>query len=493
MCHTEYRRQASEAPVSLGKYYRLYLSISFDANHFAPKSGDESGWDENSNIFQSGAESSSPARPSPVRPRVSRTVPKKSRKSMSAPPQMEESSSPIRLPKPFYVSPPQSPFKPMIPPFPELKLPPPSRVIPEFHPIEPTKQEEPDVSVHIEETIPEETEPPSQETPDLEDYQEEVDTDSPPDTTALVKQDPSAGELVSVSVTSRSSAGQISARILVWLVILVSSYATWIYKIESASIGFCDQESHSNQALEAILERRATAVACDAERQRQALMRASQDNSSSEGTVPFDESCPLPPLIPLPEPASCTPCPNHATCTQHGVLCDTGYLLKPHILLSFIPVSPSQSALTTKYVPQISEGFFNAVSTATSGLPLFGSIGFPPRCVEDPKRKRHIGILGKAIEARLAKERGRRICRGDHVDPSEVEDSTEQAVKWGVEVEKLREDLRKTVNVSCLTIWSFPISISFLAACMASYIRRSVHRSNSTTDTMGWCVCWRDP
>ena len=171
------------------------------------------------------------------------------------------------------------------------------------------------------------------------------------------------------------------------------------------------------------------------------------DNSSTAKRE-MNETCPFPPLLPLPHPSTCTKCPDHATCSGTNVVCDTGFLMKPHIFLSFIPVSSSQNALTTAHVPALSETFFKAVSTVSDGLPGFGSIGFPPRCVADPQRKANIGKLGKAVEAMLAKERGRRICRGGLSEDFESTDGPEAAVKWGVEVEKLKDVFKKTASVS---------------------------------------------
>ena len=366
---------------------------------------------------------------------------------------MIDSPSPTRQPKlqaPF--SPPQSPFNPSLPLFPEYKFPPPARArvtpLREFTPAEPMKHEPVD-SVHIEETIAEETEPPSQEIA-------EAEADSPKDSDSQVEEElaltpvaDDAGALVlqTPSEVYRPTASQVTARVFIWLLILVAAYVAFNYKVESSSIGYCNRGSNTSQALENILSRRATIDACIKEG-RPFLEVPSLHNSSPQELQKVDEACPLPPLLPIPQPSSCTACPAHATCTQRSVVCDSGYLKKPHILLSFIPVTPSQSALTTTHAPELTALFFKGVSTLTDGLPGFGSVGLPPRCVEDPKRKRHIGNLGKAMETTLAKERGKRVCRGDHTGASESEEGPKDAMKWGIEIGQLKESFKKTVSVS---------------------------------------------
>lgn len=384
-------------------------------------------------------------RPSPVKSRISRASigQRKSRKSMSAPPQLSEPSSPVRPLNNPSMSPPEAPFQPILPSFSEFKLPHSTRSrftpVLEFKPIEPVKNS--DDVMHIEETIAEETEPSSQEVKSEEELvDEQVWT-------------PAATNLAPAEVY-RPSAGRVVIRILVWCMIVSSAYATWNYKVESSSIGFCERGSNTSQALEALLAKRAAASACI--REGYSIHQSSSANKSSPDIT--EENCPLAPLIPLPEPSSCTPCPDHASCSQHSVICDTGYLLKPNFLLSFIPVLPSQSSLTTQYAPHISDFFFNGISTICNGLPLFGSVALPPRCVEDPKRKRHIGNLGNAIEAMLAKERGRRVCHGDRSNLSQSEDSIKDAIKWGIEIGKLKDDFKKTANVSEETLFSIAIS-----------------------------------
>lgn len=304
--------------------------------------------------------------------------------------------------------------------------------ISDFRPTEPLKRE-PDDSVHIDDTITEVTEP-SQESAEVKKEDDQTEEDL---SIVITDESTTSSELYQLS------ARQVLARIVAWVLIAAFAYAIWSFKVESASIGFCERGKNTNQALQTILERRLAAATCNKEG-RPFLYNSSLPDGATE------EPCPLPPLIPF-EPSSCAPCPEHASCSQQSVTCDTGYLLKPNIFLSFIPVLSSQSDLTTQYAPHLSKIFFRGVSYLTDGLPLFGSVGFPPRCTEDPKRKRNIGNLGKAIEARLAKERGRRVCRGDRPDPSHADDSIKSAIKWGVEIGKLKDDFKKTANVS---IWS---------------------------------------
>jgi len=164
----------------------------------------------------------------------------------------------------------------------------------------------------------------------------------------------------------------------------------------------------------------------------------------------INDPCSLRPLVSLPHPKSCTLCPEHASCGQFNVFCDSGYLIKPNIVLSFVPVKPSSTELSTKYASYAAELFFQTVSAVTDGLPGFGSVGLPPRCVEDPQRRRNIGSLGKAIESNLAKERGRRLCLRGHIDHM---DSQEDAMRWGIEVENLRQVFRKKTTPSLLPVF----------------------------------------
>ncbi|KDR81573.1 hypothetical protein GALMADRAFT_239602 [Galerina marginata CBS 339.88] len=419
--------------------------------------GEDSGWEDN-NIFQSGAESSSPARPSPVRPRVSRTSagPRKSRKSTSAPPQMIDSSSPTRpsnLPDHFPRSPPQSPFRPSLPPIPTYKfsVPPKSRFTPirEFTPVEPTKHEPKDEPQEMDEL---DAEPPG-DNPVLESLENqakdelsnaglEIESlkDSESQIDDAISQIMAEGlEVATYSTSETSTPLHWVIRGAAWMIILATLVATYNYKIESSSIGFCDRGSNSNRALERISSKRASEEAC-----RRSLLQLQNSTDHEQEINKLD--CDLPPLLPLPRPDSCTPCPDHGTCSQFGVACDHGYLLKPNIVLSLIPVSPSFTSLTTSHVPQLTETFFKAVSLATDGLPGFGSVALPPRCVEDPQRKRHIGAMGKAIESRLAKERGKRICRGDPFNTSEPQEGAEAAAKWGVAETQLKEYYREKVS-----------------------------------------------
>ncbi|KAF8959049.1 Man1-Src1p-C-terminal domain-containing protein [Flammula alnicola] len=403
--------------------------------------GEDSGWEDN-NIFQSGAESSSPARPSPVRPRAPRTsgVLRKTRKSTSAPPQMPD-SSPLRLGNTGQ-SPPQSAFTPSLPPIP-FKFPPPakSRFTPirEFTPAEPVKPEQ-DERLDIEE-VPQEVSVQANEVESNKDKESEIDEAI----SRLVSEEDDAVQVYTAEETRRPSALQLFARAVTWLCILASTYAVFSYKVESSAIGYCDRGSNTSLALEAVLAKRATVEACT----RAFLLPSSNNSSDPE----LNEPCPLPPLVPVPHPNSCTPCPDRATCSQFSVACDSGYLLKPNILLSFIPVSNSQSALANSHAPHLSASFFKTFSDATSGLPGFGSVGLPPRCVEDPQRKRNIGALGKAIESMLGKERGRRVCRGDHFNASDPQEGPEEAVKWGVEIQKLREVFRQRTTPSLLPVF----------------------------------------
>jgi hypothetical protein len=89
------------------------------------------------------------------------------------------------------------------------------------------------------------------------------------------------------------------------------------------------------------------------------------------------------------------------------------------------------------------------LSIGLDGFPGFGSVALRPRCVEDPKRKRNIGALGKAIESLLGQERGHRLCAGGKVIDDVVMDiDGGDAKKWGVELERLRDAMKRKTPVN---------------------------------------------
>jgi Man1-Src1p-C-terminal domain len=255
------------------------------------------------------------------------------------------------------------------------------------------------------------------------------------------------------------NAMQVFARGVIWLFILFTGYSVLQYKLESSTIGFCDTGSDTNRALQELLTKRLAMDEC--------IRDTTVHNSSEVEQGMISDSCPLKPLVPLPRPKSCTPCPEYASCGQFDVFCDSGYLIKPNILLSFIPVKSSASELSTKYASYLAELFFHTVSAATDGLPGFGSVGLPPRCVEDPQRRRNIGSLGKAIESSLAKERGRRVCLRNNVGDKNTQ---EDAMRWGVEVENLREVFRKKTTVRSFTFFSLTCIASYYQLSLPSYL-----------------------
>ena len=245
---------------------------------------------------------------------------------------------------------------------------------------------------------------------------------------------------------SRSEPRRSGLNLLVWPIgfvalVLVSMFGHK-YQVESASIGFCDTGKDTNDVLLTFRERHVAMRECNFEHRPKLWADGREDNPD----------CPLP----IFSPDSCTPCPRHSTCTQHTVTCDTGYLIRPHPLLSFFPRPSTATSMSWSFPEQWESDYpvdyvWKAIGMTANGLPGFGPVAFPPRCVEDPKRKRHIGALGKAVEVFLAQERGRRLCAG--ISPKEVNADGEderliEARTWGVSLDSLRGLLREKTAVS---------------------------------------------
>lgn len=88
------------------------------------------------------------------------------------------------------------------------------------------------------------------------------------------------------------------------------------------------------------------------------------------------------------------------------------------------------------------------VAATIDGLPGLGPVALPPRCVEDPRRKRHIGVLGKAIEAVLGLEHGKRLCAGEVPLVQDTEGG--EAKRWGMHLNELRDAMKAKTAVSIL-------------------------------------------
>lgn len=208
------------------------------------------------------------------------------------------------------------------------------------------------------------------------------------------------------------------------------------YKSQSAALGFCDTGSNTNDLLEQLRTRNAALEACNRENRTSLYL-------PSPGVE--EEPCPAPPLLPF-FPDECTSCPEHATCTPDSVSCEHGYLLRPHPLLAFISLPSSNTLSRHSQLSPSANAVLKFVAATFDGMPGLGPVAFPPRCVEDPKRKRHIGVLGKAIEAVLGLERGKRLCAGEVPLVQGVEGG--EAKRWGMHLDALREAMKAKTAVS---------------------------------------------
>jgi hypothetical protein len=437
--------------------------------------GEDSGWEDN-NVFQSGAESSSPARPPPksrtrkaAAPKASTSTRKASRKATSAPPEYLSSSSPPHEPQIAkeedgdpVASPPQSNFTPHLSPeairendnivsgvqqspFKKFITSPfkalsPLGVVKTREIIEEADEE--DVSEEILERVAEE-DASSANAEDAAEDASETDEIDELDESEDGKQDLSVAQSLVDDAVARPSSRPGSPRsgFLLRFLAVISLLLVYLvvgpYKVQSAALGYCDTDGNTNDALERLRTRNAAIEACN------------RDNRTSlylPTAGVEEEPCPPPPLLPF-IPDECTPCPEHATCTPDTLSCEHGFLLRPHLLLAFITLPSSNTLSPHSQLSPSANAILKFISATLDGMPGLGPVALPPRCVEDPKRKRHIGVLGKAIEAVLGLERGKRLCASE-VPPIQDTEGGE-ARRWGMQLDSLRDAMRAKTAVSC--------------------------------------------
>lgn len=435
---------------------------------------EDSGWEDN-NVFQSGAESSSPARPPPkprtrkaAAPKASTATRKSSRKASSAPPEYLSSSSPPHEPQDVkeehvdhVVSPPRSKFAPHLSPeairendnivsgvqrspFKKFITSPfkswsPLGVVETRGTID--EAEEEDIGEEILEQVVEEQAGAAIAEDAAEDVSETDELDEL-DESEDGKQDlADSQDLIDGAVVRPSSRGQPRSGALLRFLVVLASLLVYLvvgpYKAQSAALGYCDTNTNTNDVLERLRTRNAAIDACN------------RDNRTSLylPTPGVEEvPCPPPPLVPF-IPDECTPCPEHATCTPYSVSCEHGFLLRPHPLLAFISLPSSNTLSPQSQLSPSANAVLNIIAVTLDGMPGLGPVALPPRCIEDPKRKRHIGVLGKAIEAVLGLEHGKRLCAGE-VSPVQDTEGGE-ARRWGMDLNSLRETMKAKTAVRC--------------------------------------------
>ena len=266
---------------------------------------------------------------------------------------------------------------------------------------------------------------------------DDVEEEQEDQTIAVSRRIAQGGQLVPAKPQTNSMPWTL--RILYLLVAAACSAAVANYKKESAPIGYCDTGKNTNAALEALKTKWDAIETCNREN-RTFLQLSSIGSSDGIGEDSEPILCPPPALIPFMHTTHCTPCPEHAACVKNKVKCDNGFLMKLHPLFSILsPFDSSISAPAAKARELIED--------VTNGLPWFGPVAFPVRCVDDPQRKKHIGALGKAVEAFLGQERGLRVCAGGGLEVFENRDGGE-AKNWGMDMGELREIMKKKTPVS---------------------------------------------
>ena len=153
------------------------------------------------------------------------------------------------------------------------------------------------------------------------------------------------------------------------------------FKLNSASLGYCDSNSNTNNLILARHRALDDANACIDRRTHLDLETPGAGKSMNCDVSAL-------PLVPfLPTPVHCAVCPQHAICDVGKVIaCEPEYLLSSHP--------------------------FSVLSPVVDGLPGLGPRVLPPSCRPDTAKKRLIGGLAKEMEQTLAKGRGRVVCAG---------------------------------------------------------------------------------
>ncbi|TRM58646.1 Man1-Src1p-C-terminal domain-containing protein [Schizophyllum amplum] len=419
---------------------------------------DDSGWEDH-NIFQSGAESSSPVRPSPPRSKARKSsTSRKSRLSSSAPPESPtRPSPPVKMLSPSPIRAPLSPPSPIPMRMPSgpftfaSSSPGPSGP---FHGRNDRDVEWEEGATGVSEVpeldlVPEDDDDDDEDRPFLggEEY-EDVEVPIKGEEDDEVE---AVGQRISEGPRRKLEAPRLQdeeptpaspmRRLFFTLAILALGYLSWGYKQESAQIGFCTSEQNGepmNSYLQDLRVRRIEALECTVKDPDDPLaipVRLSQVNMSMspEKLEQLSNSTYCPPVPLLPVPDSCTPCPAHAVCSRDTVTCNEKFELKPNKFLFF---APPHAKVDLNGTTQPLDAW-----RLLDGLPGLGPVAFPPRCIDDGKWEtlamKHANRLGNMLRA----TRSERLCAGEYQEYAAKDGG--EARQWGFSYDELASIFRK--------------------------------------------------
>lgn len=193
------------------------------------------------------------------------------------------------------------------------------------------------------------------------------------------------------------------------------SYMLYDYKQQSQALGYCDTSSDLND-----LVIRKLANMHDLERCR---MQQREAITAERERIPECETGGLTWY----SPKLCTPCPEDGVCTN-GEL---------------------KECLDERII--VRNPILQTISPLFDGLPTFGPVAFPEKCLRNDTQDNLVMSFAKGIEGYLAEEKGRKICErgwrvGNEKDKNQG-DGEGDAIKYGLgSVELLKAFWR---NVSC--------------------------------------------
>ncbi|KAF8319370.1 hypothetical protein DL93DRAFT_2053738 [Clavulina sp. PMI_390] len=380
---------------------------------------EESGW-EHDNVFQSGPEDSPPSRPAPRRsslnPSTLRTPSRLSESSTNAPQPIASVSRPsrggssLRFTGPLHHEVPVTPA----PRGSATRLQPSIRapVTPQVPPSVPEEEEEED----------------DDDASTYERANHAIDESNAVSSrfsgNVARKSSPSKSQAVARRTQpppDRSFLATFS-RFFVALFVVLSLTQLGLYRRESRAIGYCDAGSDSNSFLDEKRADRAAAQVCNA----RLLASGPDEGQDPHSRIVDGVACELEPLIPLPQPDVCTPCPKRATCEGRIALCSGAFIPQPHPIVKYSSIA----------------------ETIFGGMPGFGPVAFPIACVEDGRYRKQVGKVANNIEEWLAKGKGQMICDG-RIKPGVGGDSKDggDAKAWGSTIDHLKEMISQRLAV----------------------------------------------